>query len=70
MIATTLDICSHIIPAMQEEEALIAGLVFAGDQTPGPDLSVKDASPPQPIGSRRLRAAPAWRLCPAGSCAG
>jgi hypothetical protein len=30
MIATTLDICSHIIPAMQEEEALIAGLVFAG----------------------------------------
>jgi len=26
----TVGACSHAIPAMQEEEALIAGLVFAG----------------------------------------
>ena len=28
-VSITLDTCSHAIPALQEEEALIAGLVFA-----------------------------------------
>jgi len=30
-ISITLDTSSHAIPAMQEEAALIAGLVFASD---------------------------------------
>jgi len=31
-VSITLDTCSHAIPAMQEEEAvLLAGLVFAGE---------------------------------------
>jgi integrase len=33
-VSITLDTYSHAIPAMQEEEALIAGLVFAAETAP------------------------------------